>query len=180
MIYLAKPKLFIIKEINREQSYKIIVNILKTNFKIENPQIVKTEFGKPYILNERTYFNISYCDNLMVCLFSNNEVGIDIERVRAYNQLLVKKVFNKDEQRKVIEDKNNFWEYWTIKESYLKYKGVGIIDELYKVEIDKIKNDEIYFYIKKLKDYMITICSKEKINKLDIEYIERGVYGKKN
>lgn len=176
---LENPKLFIVKDINRQESYKVIYNILRSNFKIINPQIDKDEYGKPYVLNERISFSISYCDNLMVCLFYNNEVGIDAERVREYNQLLVKKIFSKEEQRRII-DNNTFWEYWTIKESYLKYKGTGIIDELNTIEIEKIKNNKLYFHINRIDNYIIAICCKEKINKLEIEFIKRGVYGKKN
>ena len=174
MICLTVPKLFIIKNVDKNKSHTIIIQILKNYFKIRNPKVIRNEHGKPYVLNEKVFFNISYSDDLMICLVSSTEVGVDIEKKRKYNKNIVKKIFSQCEQEKMDIDK--FLEYWTIKESYLKYKGIGIIDELYKVEIEnegeyKIKNDTPYVCVRRFKDYVIAICSEDRISALDIKYI---------
>jgi len=90
--------------------------------------------GKPFLLNDVSlFFNIS--DSHGVCVFAfsrDGEVGIDIEKIRDLpdiDQLIEKnltsgekKHFQKDPDKKL----SRFFEFWTLKESYLKAIGEGM------------------------------------------------------
>ncbi len=41
------------------------------------------QHGKPYLRNHpEIHFNISHCEGLAVCVFSDTETGVDVERIR--------------------------------------------------------------------------------------------------
>lgn len=167
-----KNKIIIVKDIQRKDTYKIIKKIAKENLNMKNYNICKNIYGKPYFTDEEIFFSISYCDDLMACIFYDSEIGIDIERIRDYNETLEDKVFNKFEERKE-EKRKTFWEYWTIKESFLKYIGTGIKDELTKIRVYKNgkvieKNNCAYYKMKKYNNYLISICSNKLLSEFDL------------
>ncbi len=90
--------------------------------------------GKPFSIdNPNLRFNMSNSGRRVVYAFSmDEELGIDIERLRAMSDLdeLIKKNYNAYEQgyiNKVPEQRlNRFFKFWTIKEAYLKAIGVGM------------------------------------------------------
>ncbi len=104
-----------------------------------------TPNGKPYIENSDIHFNISHCEDWVVCAIHNKSIGIDIEKIRPINFKIAKRFFTPNEQKYVFskvpteEDfekthdnqvLKRFFEVWTGKEAYLKYKGTGITDNL--------------------------------------------------
>lgn len=90
--------------------------------------------GKPFLVNDVSlFFNISNSHGICVYAFTRNaEIGIDIEKIRDLpdiNQLIdknlttrEKKYFQKDPDNKL----SRFFQFWTIKESYLKAIGEGM------------------------------------------------------
>ena len=53
------------------------------NIAPESLIILTDDNGKPYIENCPIHFNISHCENTLAYTFSEEEVGIDIENIRA-------------------------------------------------------------------------------------------------
>lgn len=100
----------------------------------ENPILAEHNGGKPYIVGrEDIHFNISHCREAVVCIVSNAEVGIDVERIRPYNDNLARYVLNDEEYASVIGSDNpalEFTKFWTMKEALLKLTGEGIRDDL--------------------------------------------------
>ena len=94
------------------------------------PQLSLGEYGKPILKDyPNIHFNISHCNAGVVCVVSQNEVGIDIQDIQLYNPLVAKRICSQDELRS-LEQCNNpehlFCKLWTIKESHLKLHGASV------------------------------------------------------
>ena len=91
-----------------------------------------TKYGKPY-WEEGPYFNYSHCLSGIIVAVSEKPVGVDIESYRHFDEELMRRVMNEEECRDILNDAEppkRFIYYWTRKEAYLKYKGVGITEDL--------------------------------------------------
>lgn len=97
--------------------------------------------GKPYIESCSIHFNISHCENMLVYAFSDEEIGIDIEKIKPVSLSVTKGFFTEDEQKyvfgfiptkediKTFDDiitYERFYRIYTLKEAICKKSGVGI------------------------------------------------------
>lgn len=92
--------------------------------------------GKPHITkpNTRLFFNLSHSIEWIVCAVARFPIiGIDIERCNrdVAIERLAKRFFSPQEYRDLLNfsgeaQKNRFFDYWTLKESYIKARGEGI------------------------------------------------------
>ena len=64
--------------------------------------ILADKNGKPYIENSPIYFNISHCENMLVFAFSDEEIGIDVERIRPISLNILKRFYSEKEQEYVL------------------------------------------------------------------------------
>jgi 4'-phosphopantetheinyl transferase len=95
-------------------------------------------YGRPELVagqtDEPLYFNLSYAHGLVACAVTGiGEVGVDVEWVdRDCNALdIARRFFCKSEvedlaHRSPAQQRERFFEYWTLKEAYLKALGVGL------------------------------------------------------
>lgn len=118
-------------------AYLLLKRALSEEYRIEeNPILAERDKGKPYIIgHEDIHFNISHCREAVVCVVSNEEVGVDVERIRPYNDHLARYVLNEEEYSQVKQSDNpalEFTKFWTMKEALLKLTGEGIRDDLKK------------------------------------------------
>ena len=104
--------------------------------------IKKNKYGKPYLLDNNFYFNISHSNEYVALGISNNDIGIDIE----YD--------NKDDIN---------YKEWTIKESFFKLigKGLSMNNENYNIDysnnIISYNNDYYKFNNYKLNEIIYNI-----------------------
>lgn len=111
------------------------------NIAPENLKILADENGKPYIPDCPVHFNISHCENMLAVAFSDEEIGIDIERIRPISLNILKRFFSEEEQEYVLGHKptqddfqrcenedilERFYRIFTLKEAICKKSGVGI------------------------------------------------------
>ena len=115
--------------------------------------IIKTEkYGKAYISNfEDIHFNVSHSNNMISCAISDRPVGTDIEYNDPQIDLnIAKQYFFNSEYENIMKSPNppdEFFSYWVLKESYMKYTGLGFNLSLNSFEIlkgkeIKLKNDK--------------------------------------
>ena len=148
---------------------------------ITNP-IFKTEkYGKAYISNfENVYFNLSHSGKMVLCAISDREVGVDIEYSDPEIDLNIAKLyFYNGEYESIMNSQNpadEFFKYWVLKESYMKYTGLGMNLKLDSFEIKigdeiKLKNDDegLKFNLFNVENYKIGIASHYEVSNL-IEY----------
>ena len=102
------------------------------NLTSEDYRIDRGEKGKPFIVGvENVFFNISHSGDYVVCAVSDREIGIDIEKRAKARMEVAGRFFHGEEvaQLKMLEeDKHDqlFFNYWSVKESFLKYIGTGL------------------------------------------------------
>ena len=93
-----------------------------------------SEYGKPYLRGEKEmYFNLSHSGNYVVCAFSDEEIGVDIQMQRKRQGDIVRRFFSR-EDKELLEKMTNagmdsdeaFYCMWTVKESYMKLTGEGM------------------------------------------------------
>ncbi|MFI5218626.1 MAG: 4'-phosphopantetheinyl transferase family protein [Bacteroidia bacterium] len=123
--------------------------ILSKYLSVETGQIQfrKTGNKKPYILfpPASLKFNISHSENKILIAVSDNEIGVDIEKIKPgleYNGL-VKNYFSIKEQQIILNSKmpgEAFYKLWTRKEAVLKANGMGISDDLKNIEVCSDEN----------------------------------------
>lgn len=117
-----------------ETAYKLLYYVLEKYYRINTFKIEKGEHGKPYLKDiPEINFNISHCRGLIACGISENEIGVDAEYFRNYNENVMKRIFSPSEQEYVSSSDNpmeNFFRIWTLKEALGKYLGTGLFSEL--------------------------------------------------
>ena len=97
-----------------------------------NYRIARGEKGKPFIADkENIFFNISHSGDYVVCAVSDREIGVDIEKRAKARMEVAGRFFHKQEVqalKAVSGDELNklFYDYWSVKESFLKYIGTGL------------------------------------------------------
>ncbi len=140
-------------------------------------------YGKPFLIEDKIFFNISHSSNMVVVAVSQKLVGVDVERIANHNLNIANRCFDKREQDYIfsVKDeqqiKKRFYVIWTLKESYLKFKGVGLSQKLDsflvhisdggKVEVisDLKKNSKMpllcnsFFF--EINDYVISCCCQD-------------------
>ncbi|MDR2830970.1 MAG: 4'-phosphopantetheinyl transferase superfamily protein [Methanobrevibacter sp.] len=156
---------------------RIVLKYILSKLGIDNYTISIDDSGKPYIYNiPNLHFNISHSDQFVLVGVSNENIGVDIEKIQDldYNGIS-KHFFHLLEHEKIVNSKNpikTFFKIWTLKESYAKMKGTGITDlksflvDIEKNRIEDMKEDKTEDV--KLKswelnsEYYISTCSKKK------------------
>ena len=144
---------------------------------ITEPQFKTGRYGKAYISNhEDIYFNLSHSGKIVACAISNMEVGVDVEITDPEIDLnIARNYFYNSEYENIMKSDNpseEFFKYWVLKESYMKYTGLGFNLSLDSFEIildDEIKlknNDELKFNLFEIKNYKLAVCSQYNLEKI--------------
>ncbi len=139
--------------------------------------ISRTDLGKPYLKNKsELFFNLSHSGNIVMCAVSENEVGADTEEIGRYDENILKK-FTPAERQRIIESSDRdreFFRMWTMKESYMKYRGMGLSLPLNSFSV--AENEEIFcntfFSVRKIGSNMMCICTEKEPQ---ISWIEVGL-----
>lgn len=135
---------------------------------IKDIELEYNDYGKPYVMDNQIYFNISHTDHYVVCAFSDKEIGIDIEKKKEIDEQVIERICLSDEKEYIKDNALLYTQLWTMKESLLKYLGIGIMMNMHDIHIDIDKNvcldcpglsKKIYFTNLLMKDYSITVCS---------------------
>ena len=93
--------------------------------------------GRPHIAAQSLFpplsFNLSHTDGLAACAVSlTPEVGVDVEKCRRLeDSKLAERFFSLSETRDLRAlpeqaQEGRFFDYWTLKESYIKARGLGL------------------------------------------------------
>ena len=142
--------------------------------------------GKPYLRGEENiHFNISHCNGLVACALSDEQVGLDVEEIQDFKESLPKRILSDKEQEYLagfqadtMQYREQFFRFWTLKESYVKWDGRGFLKEPRDISFElDLKKDPIEitfsdkeglcetntaFYQEKIKDmYFLAVCSRQ-------------------
>ena len=159
---------------------------------IEDPIIKTEDDGKPYISNhDNIYFNMSHAGRMAACAISDSEIGIDIEKIDPLIDMKIAQTFFYNSEYENIKKSDSrvdeFFKYWVLKESYMKYTGLGFTLDLDNFEIlvdgddikvknqrDEVKEDEdkVKFSYFDLNKYKLSICSEYEVDDISEYEIE--------
>lgn len=119
------------------------------------------EKGKPYFKEEPVYFSLSHSGDYVFGVFSEREIGADIQYGKPdYSERIVSRFFTEKEQElwQGCSDKEArrrlFYKLWTRKEAYGKLTGDGILAGL---QTD-VPDDILWEDYEVLEDYWLAIC----------------------
>jgi 4'-phosphopantetheinyl transferase len=120
-------------------------------------------YGRPLIADpppeaKALRFNVSHTEALVVLvLASGREVGIDVECTRRHAPLdVAQRFFSRAESAELLQlpperQVARFWDLWTLKESYIKARGMGLALSLegfafrfdpFRLEVEPALNDD--------------------------------------
>ena len=158
-------------------AYLLLDKMLKEE-NITEPDFKIGKYGKTYISNhEDIHFNLSHSGKMVLCAISDREVGADIEHIDPTIDLnIAKHYFYNSEYVNIMNAKNppdEFFRYWVLKESYMKYTGLGMNLQLDSFEIIiedeiKLKNDSknLKFSLFDIENYKIAIAGHYDVSEL--------------
>lgn len=148
---------------------------------------VANAYGRPEIthphLAQKISFNLSHTQSLIVLgVTSGNALGVDTENIRLRQAPLeiAQHYFSSDEVRALSElpiekQSQRFFQYWTLKESYIKARGMGLSipldqfgfhfapDREIAISIHPSLNDQPsrwrFWQFKPAADYLVALCA---------------------
>ena len=139
------------------KSYEMLTALLAST-----PSFLYNEYGAPYLENG-PYFSISHCKQGIAVAVSETPIGIDIEAIRPFNEGLMRKTMNSEEQTHIFSSSHpetEFIRLWTQKEAYVKMQGTGIISDMHDIlcNVSNVAWEEI---LELEKRFICTICQKK-------------------
>lgn len=101
------------------------------------------EHGKPSLVGESISFNVSHSgDVLLIAVTAGDELGIDVERVRTNisHEAIAPRFFSDSEVAALAKIERGarpraFFRCWTLKEAFVKVKGVGLAMPLHEFDV---------------------------------------------
>ena len=172
---LSKLKKFVFREDYLRSFYAecLLRFILCQKLELANSNIniLYTKYGKPYIYGENIKFSISHSGDWVMVAISNMPVGVDIERIHHKDTYIIEKIFSSDEKKEIYENfdvsDEKHYELWTLKESYMKFTGLGFQLPLDQCEFKKTSHGYVlenynqlqFRSFRLMSDYMISVAT---------------------
>ena len=150
----------------------LLIKLLESiNIKYNNVSIYKNEFGKP-CLNCDIFYNISHSYDMVVCVISYEEIGIDIELIRDINFSVIKYICCENEFNFINNSSNiNYYGFslFTLKEAYFKCLGTNLfniksVNFNINENIIACSDSSVNCFQYKLGNYILSICKKKKLH----------------
>lgn len=143
-------KIFKYIDINSKEALKLTFKAIN----IKDTSIIYNKYGKPYLKNNKLYFNISHTKNIVIIAIADKEVGIDVQ-YKCYKPQIINKYFTPKEIayiNKALDKEDVFTTIWTKKEAYVKMIGEGLSYGLRKVntlglDIKVTKEQNLYMAV---------------------------------
>ncbi len=167
------------------------VAISKFGFDRNETSLAYGENRKPFFnLHSWLHFNVSHSGQWVVAAFSDKPVGIDIEKIREVNLQIAHRFFSAEEINHLMRMPEHlrttgFFNFWTLKESYLKALGTGLTRPLSSFAVSYQQNniqlsesgkpvEVCLFHLDLDRDYVLSVCAGEMSVKNEIEIFTFG------
>ena len=127
------------------------------------------EAGKPALV-DGPEFSLSHSGERVLCALSDWAVGADLQQLRPYNPALVRRFFTAEEAAWLDAQQERdlaFTLLWSLKESYVKFRGSGIAGvhlNSFSVEVlsesrAQIPGSDVRLWYAVNEDYVMSVCS---------------------
>lgn len=120
--------------------------------------------GKPFLLERQWKYNLSHSGVWVALGISDEEIGVDIERIRRYHSATARKLFTEEEQVMLeqveSEEARNalFTRLWTEWEAVLKLEGSGFAGGWRENGVDKAR---YAIWTKEMDGYFLSVATRE-------------------
>jgi 4'-phosphopantetheinyl transferase len=180
-----------------EDAQRSLVGDLLSRYAICKRACIKNEslhfginaYGKPILLNTHNiHFNIAHSENWVVCTIDDDAIGIDVEEVKPIDLDIAAHFFSRNECLTLMNQPETsrmkyFYRIWTLKESYIKAKGMGLSIPLDSFSVVNEENTMTNYFKGKIQEYiciqseledgsMLAICA---LNNQFSEWIEFNI-----
>ena len=115
--------------------YLLLAQALREEYGLtEMPEWGYGEHGKPFLIGfPHISFNLSHCSEAAICVVSDVEVGVDVERVRPLREGVVNYSMNAAEIEEIYAAERPdlaFTRLWTMKEAVAKWAGKPVLHNI--------------------------------------------------
>ena len=102
----------------------------------------KGEFGKPFFtLEPSIHYNVSHSGKDVLCILSDQEVGIDVqEHTRVNRERMLSRMVPPEMVREILDaddPEKAFFAQWTLREAYIKWTGQGLSRDMRTIPMDE-------------------------------------------
>lgn len=116
----------------------------RTGLSPREVEFARGAHGKPYIAGGGPHFSLSHTKGAVCAAFSDEEVGVDIERAdRAVSEAVRSRVLS-ERELSACADGGDFISAWVRKEAFLKRLGVGITRDLRNVDTSVLPDTAVF------------------------------------
>ena len=130
------------------------------------PDIKKGTHGKPYFTDCDICFNISHCDKAVCCGISKHNIGVDIQDTVSKFNDIIGMTMSAGETEMIYSSPSPsevFTRLWALKESYVKFDGSGLTDDIHTIEFLNTENEFMYdgcfFKVLPTSVYQLSACT---------------------
>lgn len=100
------------------------------------------EHGKPFFtLQPGIHYNVTHSGKYVACIFTGQEVGIDIQEHKEVRyQQMMKRMVPAEIEEKILGEKDwkkDFFDQWTLREAYVKWTGEGFSRDLRSIPMEE-------------------------------------------
>lgn len=155
-----------------DHAYELLRQAVKEEYsqKADKLTMRVKEHGKPYFVERqedgsevlsKIQFNLSHSNEMVACVVCQEQVGIDIEKVRPFHPKIAEKILNEKEWEylKKSKDKDrDFIRFWTLKEAYGKYLEKGLVMDLKSIVFSWQEDGEVICSDENVKVFQWEIC----------------------
>lgn len=152
-----------------QAAQRLLSRILREQYQISKMELLLGPQGKPYLENGPC-FSISHSHGMVAVAIGDSNMGLDIEVVRRFHQLVPQRIMSRREYQWFCsrgELKRDFFVLWTLKESYFKYLGTGLqgfpndTEFFYDGRQWRLSGENLVFQMLEEKNLLMTVCSHE-------------------
>ena len=163
----------------------MLKSILAHNLGVVPRQIefARNNYGKLYLRNnlqknikKKIKFNLSHSCGLVVCVLTQErEIGIDVEKVNRELLEIAKRFFSQEEIQYILQQapfqNEAAYKVWTLKEAYIKAKGIGLSLDLRSFNVLGIQEMYLTTIVPK-PDFYLSVALEKKLSE-DIDVVIR-------
>ena len=123
------------------------------------------ENGKPFLESQQNiHFNISHGGKYVACAIDDEPVGIDVERIQEMDRGVAERFFAPDEISYVTAPPDEtqaerYIQIWTMKESRLKWEGIGLAKCLSSFSVLDKREDVYYHKVLQNSESICYVCT---------------------